>query len=135
MPRHPSVYGNLLKELITHHRVDCWLVNTGWTGGGYGEGKRMPIAVTRTLLTAALDGSLKSVPMRRDPWFGFEVPTSVPGLGSGLLDPRRTWAKAAAYDEQARTLIDMFAKNFAKFEPHVDQAVKAAAPALKAAAE
>ena len=135
MPRHPSVYGNLLKDKIARHGVACWLVNTGWTGGAYGTGSRMPIAVTRALLSAALDGSLASAPMRRDPKFGFEVPTAVKGVDTKILNPRDTWADPRAYDEQAARLVDMFVKNFSKFEAHVDADVKAAAPALKAAAE
>ncbi len=129
MPRHPSVYGNLLKELIGKHNATCWLVNTGWTGGPYGTGHRMPIKVTRALLAAALDGSLNDAPMRADKNFGFEVPSEVPGVSSAILDPRSTWGDAAEYDVQAAKLVDMFIDNFAKFEPHVDDAVKAAAPA------
>ena len=135
MPRHPSVYGNLLKDLIARHSVDCWLVNTGWTGGPYGEGRRMPIKVTRALLAAALDGSLSNVKMRSDPWFGFEVPAEVPGIDPKLLNPRQTWPDAQAYDRQARELVDMFVKNFSKFEAYVDADVKAAAPAFRSAAE
>jgi phosphoenolpyruvate carboxykinase (ATP) len=135
MPRHPSVYGNLLKEMIARHSVDCWLVNTGWTGGPYGEGERMPIKVTRALLAAALDGSLSNVEMRTDPWFGFEVPVEVPGIDPKILDPRETWPDAQAYDRQARELVDMFVDNFAKFEAHVDADVMAAAPAARRAAE
>ena len=88
MPRHPSVYGNLLKERIAKGEVDCWLVNTGWTGGKYGVGKRMPIKETRALLNAALDGSLKNAKFRKDPNFGFEVPVEVPGVDTSILDPR-----------------------------------------------
>ncbi len=88
MPRHPSVYGNLLKERIAKGNVTCWLVNTGWTGGSYGTGSRMPIKATRALLNAALDGSLNSATFRKDPNFGFEVPVSVPGVDSAILDPR-----------------------------------------------
>jgi phosphoenolpyruvate carboxykinase (ATP) len=135
MPRHPSVYGNLLRDLIARHNVDCWLVNTGWTGGKFGTGRRMPIKATRALLDAALSGKLKAQPMRRDPVFGFEVPVTVPGVEPGILNPRDTWADKAAYDAQARKLVDMFIKNFAKFEVHVDDDVKAAAPELKQAAE
>jgi phosphoenolpyruvate carboxykinase (ATP) len=135
MPRHPSVYGNLLKRKIAEHRSDCWLVNTGWTGGRSGTGKRMPIAVTRALLNAALNGTLRKAPMRRDAVFGFEVPLAVEGVDALILDPRATWADAKAYDEQARKLVAMFAKNFAKFESHVDADVRAAAPSLRAAAE
>jgi phosphoenolpyruvate carboxykinase (ATP) len=135
MPRHPSVYGNLLRKLIAKHNVDCWLVNTGWTGGKYGTGSRMPIKATRALLDAALSGKLKSQPMRVDPIFGFQVPLSLEGVDARILNPRETWADGAAYDVQARALVDMFNKNFSKFESHVDADVKAAAPALRQAAE
>ncbi|MBK8456172.1 MAG: phosphoenolpyruvate carboxykinase [Phyllobacteriaceae bacterium] len=128
MPRHPSVYGNLLRDLIGRHGVDCWLVNTGWTGGAYGVGKRMPIKATRALLTAALDGSLKSAAFRVDPHFGFAVPVAVDGVDSAILDPRATWADKQAYDAQATKLVNMFIANFAKFENHVDAGVRAAAP-------
>ncbi|HRD75097.1 MAG TPA: phosphoenolpyruvate carboxykinase [Hyphomicrobiaceae bacterium] len=135
MPRHPSVYGNLLRQLIGKHNVDCWLVNTGWTGGKFGTGQRMPIKATRALLDAALSGSLKSQPMRTDPLFGFQVPTALAGVDAKILTPRDTWADKAAYDTQARGLVDMFNKNFSKFEAHVDADVKAAAPTLRQAAE
>ncbi len=128
MPRHPSVYGNLLKERIRRGGAACWLVNTGWTGGAYGTGRRMPIQVTRALLSAALDGSLGAVAFRRDPFFGFEVPVLVPGVDPAILDPRGTWADPAAYDAQARRLVAMFVGNFAQFEPHVDAGVREAAP-------
>jgi phosphoenolpyruvate carboxykinase (ATP) len=135
MPRHPSVYGNMLRDLIARHKVDCWLVNTGWTGGKFGVGRRMPIKATRALLDAALSGALKSQPMRTDPVFGFQVPTALPGVDPAILNPRDTWADKAAYDAQARALVGMFGKNFAKFEVHVDADVKAAAPTLRQAAE
>ncbi|MDO9307404.1 MAG: phosphoenolpyruvate carboxykinase (ATP), partial [Mesorhizobium sp.] len=135
MPRHPSEYGNLLRELIAEHEVDCWLVNTGWTGGAYGVGRRMPIKATRALLTAALDGSLKSAEFRTDVNFGFEVPVEVPGIDGSILDPRSTWADMAAYDRQARKLVGMFIDNFGKFESHVDHAVRGAAPRVQEAAE
>ncbi|UGY10110.1 phosphoenolpyruvate carboxykinase [Phyllobacterium pellucidum] len=135
MPRHPSEYGNLLRELIAEHGVDCWLVNTGWTGGAYGTGKRMPIKATRALLSAALDGSLKNVEFRTDPNFGFDVPVSVPGVDQSILDPRSTWADKAAYDAQAMKLVDMFVRNFGKFESHVDSDIRAAAPHMPVAAE
>ncbi|MEZ5810288.1 MAG: phosphoenolpyruvate carboxykinase [Rhizobiaceae bacterium] len=135
MPRHPSEYGNLLRDLIDRHDVDCWLVNTGWTGGAYGTGNRMPIKATRALLTAALDGSLRGAEFRADANFGFEVPVSVAGVDAGILDPRSTWDNAAAYDAQAARLVGMFVDNFAKFEAHVDAAVLSAAPAVQIAAE
>src|SRR5690606_7433445 len=135
MPRHPSEYGNLLRELIAAHNVDCWLVNTGWTGGAYGTGRRMPIRVTRTLLNAALDGSLAQSEFRTDPNFGFDVPVSVEGIDPSILDPRSTWADAPAYDRQAGRLVGMFIANFEKCEAHVDAAVLAAARSVAQAAE
>ena len=119
MPRHPAEYGNLLKELIARHGVSCWLVNTGWTGGAYGTGRRMPIKDTRALLTAALSGQLANAVFRRDAHFGFEVPVAVEGVSTKLLDPRSTWLEGKAYDAQARKLVDMFVTNFTKFEDHV----------------
>jgi len=134
LPRHPSEYANLLRDFIAKHHVDCWLVNTGWTGGKYGTGRRMPIRVTRRLLSAALDGSLNRADFRRDPYFGFAVPSSVPGVEPHILYPVKTWADKAAFAETAKDLVGMFAKNFAKFEAHVDDAVKAAAPTNSLAA-
>ncbi len=128
MPRHPTEYGNLLRDLIAQHGVGCWLVNTGWTGGAYGTGHRMPIKETRALLCAALDGSLNSSEMRVDSNFGFEVPVSVHDVDTSILDPRGTWDDAAAYDAQAQKLVGMFIDNFEKFLDHVDPDVKAAAP-------
>ena len=128
MSRHPSVYGNLLRKLIAEHGVHCWLVNTGWSGGEYGVGKRMSIQHTRALLHAALDGTLDKQDFRRDPNFGFDVPVSCPQVPSNILDPRQTWADKAAYDKRAQDLVDRFIKNFAKYEAYVDEDVKAAAP-------
>ncbi|HEY7552287.1 MAG TPA: phosphoenolpyruvate carboxykinase [Hyphomicrobiaceae bacterium] len=135
MPRHPSVYGNMLRDLIARHGVSCWLLNTGWTGGKFGVGGRMPIKATRALLDAALSGALASQPMRTDALFGFQVPLALPGVDSQILNPRETWTDKAAYDQQARALVDMFRANFAKFATHVDADVLAAAPALRQAAE
>jgi phosphoenolpyruvate carboxykinase (ATP) len=135
LPRHPTVYGNLLRELIAVHNVDCWLVNTGWTAGKYGVGRRMPIKVTRTLLTAALDGSLRNAKFRTDPYFGFSVPTSVPGIEPHLLYPFKTWANKSEFDETARKLVAMFQKNFVQFENYVEADVRSAAPEVRIAAE
>ncbi len=130
MPRHPSVYGNLLKERIAKGGAQCWLVNTGWSGGKATDPgiKRMPIKATRALLNAALDGSLNNAEFVRDPNFGFEVPVAVPGVDSKLLDPRGAWADPAAYDETARELVNKFVQNFAQFVDYVDQGVIEAAP-------
>ena len=132
MPRHPSVYGNLLKERIAKGGAQCWLVNTGWTGGKYGTGKRMPIKATRALLNAALDGSLNDAEFRRDPNFGFEVPVAVPGVDSAILDPRSTWADKEEYDRTAAKLVDLFIANFAEFAEHVEDGVKQAGPKVAA---
>lgn len=127
MPRRPEVYGNLLREKISRHGATCWLVNTGWTGGAYGTGSRMPIKATRALLSAALDGSLSKAPYRKDPNFGFEVPTTVDGVPDILLDPRRTWDDSSAYDAQAAKLVAMFSDNFSQYADHIDDDVRAAA--------
>lgn len=127
MPRRPEVYGNLLRDKIAKHGATCWLVNTGWTGGAFGEGSRMPIRATRALLSAALDGTLNNGTFRVDENFGFEVPTSVPGVADLLLEPRRTWDDTAAYDAQATKLVDMFSANFEQYLPHIDSDVRAVA--------
>lgn len=130
MPRHPSVYGNLLKERIAKGGVKCWLVNTGWTGGKATMPgiKRMPIKATRALLNAALDGSLNNAEFRKDPNFGFEVPVAVDGVDSTILDPRGAWADKADYDATAQKLVSQFIDNFAQFSDHVDEGVRQAAP-------
>jgi phosphoenolpyruvate carboxykinase (ATP) len=131
MPRRPEVYGRLLADKIARHGASCWLVNTGWTGGAYGTGRRMPIRATRALLAAALDGSLDRVSYRRDAFFGFDVPVAVPGVDAALLDPRGTWADGAAYDRAAARLVAMFARNFAQYEGHVGSDVRACAIAAE----
>ncbi|SFQ46931.1 phosphoenolpyruvate carboxykinase (ATP) [Roseivivax halotolerans] len=127
MPRRPEVYGNLLRDKVAKHGATCWLVNTGWTGGAYGQGSRMPIKATRSLLSAALEGRLSSAEYRKDPNFGFEVPVKVEGVAELLLDPRRTWDDKAAYDAQAEKLVAMFADNFEQYIPYIDDDVKAVA--------
>ena len=127
MPRRPEVYGDLLRKKIASHGATCWLVNTGWTGGAYGTGSRMPIKATRALLAAALDGTLAEGTFRKDPNFGFEVPVTVDGVDAKLLDPRSTWDDKAAYDAQAAKLVEMFADNFEKYVPFIDEDVKAVA--------
>ncbi len=135
IPRDPHIYGNLLRDLMARHQTQCYLVNTGWTGGAYGEGKRMPIQVTRTLLNAALDGRLDGAEMRTDENFGFAVPSSVEGVDPTILRPRDTWKDARAYDAMARKLVGMFVKNFERFEAHVSPDVAAARPSIQIAAE
>jgi phosphoenolpyruvate carboxykinase (ATP) len=129
LPQPPSVYARMLGEkLAAHPRTTVWLVNTGWTGGPFGEGHRMPIAATRTLLAAALGDGLEDARYRADPVFGFEVPTAVPGVEPVLLDPRSTWADPAAYDGKAAELARMFRENFARFADTVDADVATAGP-------
>ncbi len=128
MPRHPSVYGAMLRERIARHGATCWLVNTGWTGGKYGVGYRMPIQHTRALLAAALDGRLADAPIRRDERFGLQVPESCPDVPSEILRPRDTWSDRDAYDQAARELCGRFLANFEKYDAFVDSEVKAAAP-------
>jgi phosphoenolpyruvate carboxykinase (ATP) len=127
LPQRPGVYAEMLGEKLERHGASVWLVNTGWTGGPFGEGERMPIQATRALLDAALSGALDDVEYREDPVFGFDVPVSVPGVPSSLLDPRSTWANPEAYDEKAAYLAGKFQENFAKFDD-VDPGVAAAGP-------
>lgn len=127
MPRRPEVYGALLRDKIALTGATCWLVNTGWTGGAYGTGSRMPIRATRALLTAALDGTLQTGEFRKDENFGFEVPTRCPAVADILLDPRRTWEDAEQYDAAAKKLVAMFSDNFAQYEAHIDDEIRAAA--------
>ncbi len=132
LPRPPEVYGRMLEAMIQKHDVACWLVNTGWTGGGYGAGTRMAISHTRALVRAALDGSLARASFVREPFFGLMIPERVAGLGPEVLDPRRAWLDQAAYDAAARALAARFEANFAHFAGHVGEDVKQVA--IRAAA-
>ena len=125
LPLPPMAYAQLLGERIARYGSDVWLVNTGWTGGPYGVGRRMSIAHTRAIISAALDGSLAQVATRPDPTFGFQVPTSCPGLPAEVLNPRTTWADPDAYDATARNLVERFRANFAKFADEVTPEVRA----------
>ena len=128
MPRNPIEYGDLLKNKISEHSVDCWLVNTGWTGGVYGVGERISIKNTRTLLNAALSGELTNVEMRKDENFGFQVPLAVNNVNSEILNPKNSWGDPDAYDVQAKKLVTMFIDNFTQFENDVDEKVKSSGP-------
>jgi len=127
LPRRPEVYGELLKSYLAESGAACWLINTGWTGGAYGTGKRISIAHTRALLRAALSGSLDKAAFRTDSAFGLEVPTHVKGVPGDVLDPRRAWADPDAYYVQARDLVARFAKNFEGYADKVAPDVRAAA--------
>jgi phosphoenolpyruvate carboxykinase (ATP) len=128
MVRHPSVYADLLAKKLKKHKVNCWLVNTGWTGGPYGVGSRMKIEVTRTLLKAALGEQLPNAAMNVDPHFGFQVPLEAPDVDSRVLHPRATWDDPTAYDNQARKLARMFQENFEQFRDGTPAEVIAAGP-------
>jgi phosphoenolpyruvate carboxykinase (ATP) len=135
MVRHPSVYAELLGERIRRHDVDCWLVNTGITGGPYGTGHRMPLSHTRTMVNAALDGTLATVEMRMEPVFGLAIPRHIDDVPDAVLQPRSTWDDPDAYDRQARALARMFADNFEPYTSSVSDHVVAAGPRLETPAE
>jgi phosphoenolpyruvate carboxykinase (ATP) len=124
----PSTYGNMLMERIEKHHCRVWLINTGWSGGGYGVGSRIKIQYSRAMLHAALDGKLDSVETAVDPVFGLNVPLHCPGVPDEVLLPRNAWADKAAYDAMAKKLAGMFVEKFKKYEALVSPEVKAAAP-------
>ena len=130
LPQPPVVYARMLGEKLVEHGSRVWLVNTGWTGGQFGEGQRMPIEATRALLHAALSGALEEVEYRNDPIFGFEVPVEVPAVDSRLLDPRSTWTDPEAYDRRARELARMFRDNFERYADDASAETAAAGPRI-----
>lgn len=134
MVHHPGVYAELLRERIAKHNADCWLVNTGWSGGPFGEGQRMKISITRAIIRAALNGSLSRIDSRPDPVFGIGVPVSCPDVPAEVLQPRNTWSDARAYDTKAQHLAGLFRENFKQFESGVSDEVKASGPIAAASA-
>jgi len=128
LPLNANVYASLLGERIARHGVQCWLVNTGWTGGPYGAGQRMRLAHTRAMVRAALAGTLDRIPTTPEPVFGLEVPLQVPGVPGEMLLPRGTWSDPAGYDAQATRLARMFRENFEQFQDQVHHAVREAGP-------
>lgn len=124
---HPTKYAGMLGALLKEHGSKVWLVNTGWSGGAYGVGKRMKLAHTRAMVDAALSGALDQTPLRTDPVFGLSVPTAIPNVPVEVLDPRGTWTDGAAYDEQAKRLAEMFRANFARF-PKASEEIRGAGP-------
>jgi phosphoenolpyruvate carboxykinase (ATP) len=125
---HPTKYAEMLGRLLAEHDSHVWLVNTGWSGGAYGVGKRMKLGYTRAMVRAALAGQLDQVPTQTDERFGLAVPTLVPGVPADVMRPRETWSDTAAYDAQARKLAEMFVKNFEKFGSNISPAIAAAGP-------
>jgi phosphoenolpyruvate carboxykinase (ATP) len=127
MVHHPTIYSKLLGSRIDAHNVSCWLVNTGWSGGPYGVGKRMAIGYTRAMVNAAIEGALADVEFETEPFFGLAIPLQVPGVPSEVLNPRNMWLDGAAYDAQAKKLASLFAKNFERFASHASPGVLAVA--------
>jgi len=128
MPRHPSIYADLLSKKISEHNANCWLINTGWIAGGYGESSRIKISWTRTLLNAALRGDLDDVVFVEDPRFGFAVPVECEGVPNDILQPRETWTDTVRYDNVANLLAQMFLENFQQYEEGCSNEVLDAAP-------
>ena len=130
MVHHPTFYADLLRRKIERYNVNCWLLNTGWVGGAYGVGKRISIAYTRALLSAALSGALLDVKYKQDPVFGFSVPQSCDGVPLEVLDPASSWPSKEAYMEKYRQLASRFIENFKKFEAQSPEDVTAAGPKI-----
>ena len=125
---HPTKYAELLADKIQRHRANVWLVNTGWSGGGYGVGKRMKLAITRAIIDAIHGGQLADAPIEPDPVFGVGVVSAGPGLPSEVLTPRATWSDKSAFDATVRKLAGLFRENFTKYEAKVSPEVKDAGP-------
>jgi phosphoenolpyruvate carboxykinase (ATP) len=128
MPLHPQRYAELLGKKMREYNSKAWLINTGWTGGPYGEGERMSIAHTRAIVNAVLDGQLNGVATETDPVFGLQVPLECPNVPAEILNPRNTWKEQKKYDRQAQHLAAEFNKNFEKFAEDVSEDILAAAP-------
>jgi phosphoenolpyruvate carboxykinase (ATP) len=127
---HPVKYAELLAAKLAQHGTQAWLVNTGWTGGGYGQGQRMSLYHTRAIVDAIHDASLKHAPTVADPIFGLLVPTKCKGVPAEILIPRNTWADQAAYDQKAKHLAELFVRNFAKYADQASAKIHAAAPRI-----
>ena len=127
---HPAKYAELLADRIRKHGSQVWLVNTGWTGGGYGAGERMSLQHTRAIIDAIHDGSLATRKGRADQLFGFDVPVECNGVPSEILWPSDAWGDSEAYESSARRLADLFQQNFLKFEAGASEAIRKAGPAL-----
>jgi phosphoenolpyruvate carboxykinase (ATP) len=125
---HPTVYAKMLAEKLRKHGSNAWLVNTGWTGGPYGVGKRMDLPYTRAMVRAAVNGSLDKAETRTEEIFGLAIPTKVPDVPEKVLFPRETWPDKNAYDEKALELAGLFHKNFEQFAEEAGKKVVAAGP-------
>ncbi|MEM7622059.1 MAG: phosphoenolpyruvate carboxykinase (ATP), partial [Planctomycetota bacterium] len=125
---HPGKYAELLADRIREHKANVWLVNTGWSGGAFGTGKRMKLGFTRSIIDGIHSGALQDAPTQTDSVFGFEVVTKCPGVPEDILIPRNTWADKDAFDATANKLAGLFRDNFKKFEDGVSEAVREASP-------
>jgi len=130
LPLHPGKYAEMLGKKMQEHKVNVWLINTGWTGGSYGAGSRMKLKFTRAMITAALEGKLDNVEFEEHPVFGVSIPKTCPEVASEILNPRDTWADKKAYDEKAKYLASLFIRNFEKYAGGVSQEVLNAAPKI-----
>jgi len=128
LPLPATAYAEMLSERLSTHGTRCYLINTGWSGGPYGVGGRIDIAATREMVRVVIGGELDDAETKEDPFFGLNVPVEVPGVESGLLDPRGTWENGEDYDEQATKLADLFRENFQRFESQVSAEVRNAGP-------
>jgi len=134
LPLHPTRYAELLGEKLKNTNVKVWLVNTGWSGGSYGEGERIKLKYTRALITAALNGDFDNVEFEKLPVFGLEFPQSCPNVPSDILNPRDTWKDKADYDAKANSLANSFLNNFKQFAEHANDEIMAAAPNVEVTA-
>ncbi|HEV7621841.1 MAG TPA: phosphoenolpyruvate carboxykinase (ATP) [Flavisolibacter sp.] len=130
MPLHPAVYAEMLGKKMLKHNVNVWMVNTGWTGGPYNEGKRIKLSFTRAMITAALEGKLDNIETVTEPVFGFQIPKSIPGVPENILNPRNTWADKNIYDKKANLLAELFIRNFEKYHSVVSCEIMNAAPTI-----
>ena len=130
LPLHPTKYAELLGDKLKKHKVNVWLLNTGWVGGSYGVGSRIKLSYTRALITAALNGKLDGVEYGKTNFFGLAYPKACDGVPAELLDPRNSWKDKAAYDEKAKNLAEQFVKNFSQYASAANEEIMAAAPSV-----
>jgi phosphoenolpyruvate carboxykinase (ATP) len=130
LPLHPFTYAHMLGEKMKAHKVNVWLVNTGWTGGAYGVGSRIKLGYTRAMIKAALDGSLASADMKKEPVFGFSIPLECKGVPKNILEPQKAWQNEKAFDEKRRFLAQLFIKNFEHYSAQVSQEIRDASPKI-----
>jgi phosphoenolpyruvate carboxykinase (ATP) len=128
LPLHPTKYAELLGEKLKRNKVNVWLINTGWSGGGYGVGSRMKLSYTRAMITAAINGDLDKVKFETMPIFGLSIPATCPNVPTEILNPRNTWSDQNAYDSKANSLAASFVKNFAQYADFANDEILNAAP-------